>query len=86
MRGRVGVTFQGRGFDSHKHDSRGILQLYFQRKRGRMGPKISGIMKAACCPMARLSSLDPEVCGLIPAGGACMNFGFLIFSSLFVVR
>ena len=38
MRGRFWVTFQGRQFESH---NRGILQFYVQRKRGRIGPKIS---------------------------------------------
>ena len=40
MRGRVGVIFQGRGFESHR---RRVLQFYFQRKRGRTGSKIFAV-------------------------------------------
>ena len=41
MRGRLGVIFQGPGFESHR---RRILQFYFQRKRGRIGSKIFAIV------------------------------------------
>ena len=40
MRGRVGVIFQGRGFESHR---RRVLQFFFQRKRGRPGSKIFAV-------------------------------------------
>ena len=35
MHGRVGVIFQGRGFESH---SRGIFQFYFLVKSGKVFP------------------------------------------------
>ena len=41
MRGRVGVIFQGRGFESHR---RRALEFYFQRKRGRVGSKIFAVV------------------------------------------
>ena len=87
MRGRVGVIFQGRGFESHR---RRILQFDFQRKRGRVGSKVFAveIMKAAVVG-ATLSILDPEVWGSIPAARRLRFYIFwflLIFSSLFVVR
>ena len=80
MRGRLGVTFQGRGFESH---IRGI-QFYFQRKRGKTGPKIFAfvIMKTACCPMARLSIFGSRGLGFDPRRLRFYNFWFsyLIFA------
>ena len=79
MRGRVGVIFQGRGFESHR---RRILQFYFQRKRGRIVSKSFAfvIIKAKCSPLATLANLDPEVWGSLVA---LLDFWFLLSSLRF---
>ena len=73
MRGRVGVIFQGRGFEP----TGCILQFHFQRKRGSVESQNfpSGFMKAAVTEFP-LTTSDPEVGGSIPNGDAFKSFGF----------
>ena len=85
MRGRVGVIFLGRGFKSHR---RRILQFYFQRKRGRVGSKISAvvIMKGAVVQRQHFQFWIPRFVVRFPPVALLDFLGFFIFSSLFVVR
>ena len=85
MRGRIGVIFQGREFESHR---RRVLQLYFQRKRGRVGSKIFAIdiTKAA---LVSWQHSRLQICGSAVRFPPVALLHFLvcpIFSSLFVVR
>ena len=83
MRGRVGVGFQGPGFEFHR---RRFLQFYFQRKRGTVGSNIFAIVitKAALASWqhSRLQIRRSEV--RFPPGCTFTSFGFS--SLLFAFR
>ena len=73
MRGRVGIIFQGRGFESHRLHSSILLSA--QARQGRI-KDFRLRNHESRCTLATLSTSDLEVWGSIPTGCAFRFFGF----------